>query len=548
MEIEQTKQYPTISQFKNYAELLKHSEQIPLQEFQAMASGQMPRFAEGLFDEPPGPGMRRKRKKLADFTANEKQARRKLKNRIAAQSARDRKRIETEMQCKSLDDLKAEVERLRAENISLRTDNTTLRTENNQLRSENNDLRKQDRPSMDRTVYIRNPSSGSSSRKLSPKRENSPVIVTTTDGNGVPTARFDPQVRTSSFQTNNVAHVSPTNKVGHVYNTVGTIQANPAEGLLMHQKKTTNQPVIRAPTNTTTITDNNEHNKITTTAPQEQAHNFQTVQAMYTLVLTILFQTASNIVNTRATTSCSRELNKRLRTIALIKKIKETRRQPVPSVATNQRPNPGNNQLRHFPQPIAIWETGPQNTELTKETKAPPAKRVRKASATTLRTTKTIGAVRSTNKTPRTASSTTFYCHSPNPVPVNKVSTHYSTTQSPTTSSTGGPDRCPVHVTTNTYTPNCLACVTARATSRPVRMSEQTLNKINIADHVVRQVTLQVEQKRRVEAQHALRHHRHHRPAQQGAVHVPLQSHQPPTVSKIENETEIVSRPTTTSM
>jgi FtsZ-binding cell division protein ZapB len=137
-----------IKQYQTYEELLRHSEQIPLQEFQAMNADEMPRFAEGLFDEPPGPGLRRKRKKLADFTNDEKQARRKLKNRIAAQSARDRKRIETEMQCKSLDNLQAEVERLRNENISLRSDNQLLRDDNAKLRNENNQLR------AERTVKI----------------------------------------------------------------------------------------------------------------------------------------------------------------------------------------------------------------------------------------------------------------------------------------------------------------------------------------------------------------------------------------------------------
>ena len=65
---------PTISQYRTYDELLRNSENVPLREFQALGSN-MPKFADGLFDEPPGPGLRRKRKKLADFTEAEKQAR-----------------------------------------------------------------------------------------------------------------------------------------------------------------------------------------------------------------------------------------------------------------------------------------------------------------------------------------------------------------------------------------------------------------------------------------------------------------------------------------
>ena len=48
---------PTIAQYANYDELLKHSEQVPLHEFQVLENGKMPRFAEGLFDQPPGPGL-----------------------------------------------------------------------------------------------------------------------------------------------------------------------------------------------------------------------------------------------------------------------------------------------------------------------------------------------------------------------------------------------------------------------------------------------------------------------------------------------------------
>ena len=48
---------PTIAQYPNYEELLSNSEQVPLQEFQLLNANQMPRFADGLFDSPPGPGL-----------------------------------------------------------------------------------------------------------------------------------------------------------------------------------------------------------------------------------------------------------------------------------------------------------------------------------------------------------------------------------------------------------------------------------------------------------------------------------------------------------
>jgi len=111
---------PTIAQYPSYDELLANSEQVPLSEFQSLNANEMPRFADGLFDLPPGPGLRRKRKRLSDFSEKEKQARRKLKNRIAAQSARDRKRFEADQNMKNMGELEAEVKRLRAENRELR--------------------------------------------------------------------------------------------------------------------------------------------------------------------------------------------------------------------------------------------------------------------------------------------------------------------------------------------------------------------------------------------------------------------------------------------
>ena len=48
---------PTIAQYPSYDELLANSEQVPLHEFQSLNSNQMPRFADGLFDSPPGPGL-----------------------------------------------------------------------------------------------------------------------------------------------------------------------------------------------------------------------------------------------------------------------------------------------------------------------------------------------------------------------------------------------------------------------------------------------------------------------------------------------------------
>jgi len=134
---------PTIAQYPSYDELLANSEQVPLSEFQSLNANEMPRFADGLFDLPPGPGLRRKRKRLSDFSEKEKQARRKLKNRIAAQSARDRKRFEADQNMKNMGELEAEVKRLRAENRELRQENSQLREDNHGLRQDNMILRQE---------------------------------------------------------------------------------------------------------------------------------------------------------------------------------------------------------------------------------------------------------------------------------------------------------------------------------------------------------------------------------------------------------------------
>lgn len=55
----------------------------------------LPEWAEGLFDITPE-GQPRRRRRLTHLTNEEKVLRRKLKNRVAAQNARDKKRDESE--------------------------------------------------------------------------------------------------------------------------------------------------------------------------------------------------------------------------------------------------------------------------------------------------------------------------------------------------------------------------------------------------------------------------------------------------------------------
>lgn len=84
-----------------------------------------------LSSENSGP---RKRKRLTHLSPEERLMRRKLKNRVAAQTARDRKRVK-------MDDLEDAVAALEAANQKLRLENNTLRHQTGSLTSENNVLR-----------------------------------------------------------------------------------------------------------------------------------------------------------------------------------------------------------------------------------------------------------------------------------------------------------------------------------------------------------------------------------------------------------------------
>jgi X box-binding protein 1 len=76
---------------------------------------------------------KKKRQRLTHLTAEEKQARRKLKNRIAAQTARDRKKLKCDDMEKKLDELRKDNETLRTQNRSLKEKTQLLIKENRRL-------------------------------------------------------------------------------------------------------------------------------------------------------------------------------------------------------------------------------------------------------------------------------------------------------------------------------------------------------------------------------------------------------------------------------
>jgi len=110
----------------------KIAERVPIEELR-QGLYKLPEWAEGLFDITPE-GQPRRRRRLTHLTNEEKVLRRKLKNRVAAQNARDKKRDESER-------IKIENEQLQAVVAQMQSDAGNRESEIERLRRENAQLR-----------------------------------------------------------------------------------------------------------------------------------------------------------------------------------------------------------------------------------------------------------------------------------------------------------------------------------------------------------------------------------------------------------------------
>jgi site-specific DNA-cytosine methylase len=110
----------------------KIAERIPIEELKS-GKYELPIWAEGLFDATPE-GMPRRRRRLGHLSNEQKMLRRKLKNRVAAQNARDKKKTESENLKLENEKLMRLVNKLQAENLQRENDLKSMAEENQDLR------------------------------------------------------------------------------------------------------------------------------------------------------------------------------------------------------------------------------------------------------------------------------------------------------------------------------------------------------------------------------------------------------------------------------
>merc|ERR1711963_1058722 len=126
----------------------------------------------------------RKRANLDHLSPEERLQRRKLKNRVAAQNARDKKKAQTEEMEKLIEDMRAEKQKFAEENARLQAFNTQLQIENASLLKENKEYKQElgiisQNQTESQEIHIELPMSPDSLPPMSPSSSSpsSPVSV-----------------------------------------------------------------------------------------------------------------------------------------------------------------------------------------------------------------------------------------------------------------------------------------------------------------------------------------------------------------------------------
>jgi len=121
-------------------------------------------------------GEPKKRKRLTNLTPEERLMRRKLKNRVAAQTARDRKKQRMDELETMLTQIEAENKRLQAENNALRIKTGKLTTENIQLKERLGQTGSDDDDSDSEALVTRSPGSAALNTPQQQEQILSPVL------------------------------------------------------------------------------------------------------------------------------------------------------------------------------------------------------------------------------------------------------------------------------------------------------------------------------------------------------------------------------------
>merc|ERR1712107_23457 len=150
----------------------------------------------------------RKRANLDHLSPEERLQRRKLKNRVAAQNARDKKKAQTEEMEKLIEDMRAEKQKFAEENARLQAFNTQLQIENASLLKENKEYKQKlgiisQNQTKSQEIHIELPMSPDSLPPMSPSSSSSSSPSSPVSVSSLASPRSSPMVPPESAALTN---------------------------------------------------------------------------------------------------------------------------------------------------------------------------------------------------------------------------------------------------------------------------------------------------------------------------------------------------------